>query len=81
MATHTRATLRIQARLDRALLVHLSELVPELLDRCEALEHAAWNADARADMFQDALRDALDRMPDAAPGLTMDGRIVILERP
>lgn len=80
MARHTRETMRIQARLDRALLAHLRDEVAALGERCEALQCDVWNADARADMFHDAFTQAMDARPDVVPGLTLSGEIVILER-
>lgn len=81
MARHTRETMRIQARLDRALLEHLRDEVATLGERCEALERDVCHADARADMFHDAFTQAMDARPDVVPGLTMAGEIVILDRP
>jgi predicted nucleic acid-binding Zn-ribbon protein len=85
-AQHTRATLRIQARLERMELSHLREHAAYLQARLDAAEkraadaeQRAWDAEGRAEMFHDLAHRLQDDMPlHRAIGVTRDGALLVV---
>lgn len=87
---HTPATTRIQNRFERWELEHLRLLAAEQADRieqlearAEELERAAYNADARADMWHDSYHRLQEHLNDGTSdarciGLTKQGALLVI---
>ena len=79
---HTPATAAIQRRLERWELDHLRALAAAQAEQIETLQRQLSYAEDLADSWR---RDALDVQEDlaarhgGAPGLTIDGRLVIVQ--
>lgn len=93
--THTSETRRLQRSFERWELQHLRDVAArqarrierlQLVNRlrCErmvALQHQAWDAEGRADMFMDFNRELADQLDgQTQPGLTMEGRLVLVQQ-
>ena len=84
MTTHTPATAAIQRRLERWELAHLRDLAVRQADELDELRRRlAYAEDCAEHWRQDALQLHADvaELAGAAPGITQDGRLVIVPEP
>jgi len=78
-ARHTPATLAIQRRLERLELDHLRALAAEQAAQIDELQsRLEWAEDCAEHWRQHSLDLINDLGDDCAPGLTVDGRLVVI---